>query len=161
MKSHFLFPRVFGTIGWFIFVPAFLVAIAVPISNIDISDMLTTKVFSIADDHLFAATGFFRFNENSIGDEVLLTLLIVGSLLIGFSRQKVEDEYIAKIRYESLVWATYFNFAIMLIATWFIFGLFYFQVLVANIFSLLVFFILRFHLKLYQLKKSMRDDEQS
>lgn len=159
MKTHFLFPKRFKIIGWFLFVPAMAVAIAVPLANIDVANMLTTKVFAIADDGLFAPNGFFRFNENSIGDEVLLSLLIAGGLFIGFSKQKHEDEFIAKIRYESLVWATYFNFSVMLIATWFIYGLFYFQVLIANVFSLLLFFIIRFHIKLYQLKKSVRDDE--
>lgn len=159
MKTNFLFPKSFRIIGWFLFVPALAVAIAMPLANIDIDDMLTAKVFAIADGWLFAPNDFFRFNENSIGDEVLLSLLIAGGLFIGFSKQKHEDEFIAKIRYESLVWATYFNFGVMFVATWFIYGLFYFQVLIANVFSLLLFFIIRFHIKLHQLKKSMRDDE--
>ncbi|NUY79576.1 hypothetical protein HUK80_01615 [Flavobacterium sp. MAH-1] len=159
MKSHFLFPRSFKLVGWLLFVPSFAVAIAVVCADIDIDNMLTTKVFAIADNGLFADAGFFRFNQNSIGDEVLLSFLIVGGLFIGFSKQKNEDEFIAKIRYESLVWATYFNFGVMLLATWFIYGFFYFEVLIANVFSLLLFFVVRFHIKLYQLKKSLRDDE--
>ncbi|MBD3581220.1 hypothetical protein [Flavobacterium selenitireducens] len=159
MKTHFLFPQKFDIIGWCLFVPALLVAIAAMVSDLQLDDAVTAKVYAIADNGLFAPNGFFRFNENSIGDEILLSFLIAGGLFIGFSKQKNEDELIAQIRYESLVWATYFNFTVMLVATWLIYGLFYFEVMVANIFSLLLFFIIRFHIKLYQLKNSVRDDE--
>lgn len=159
MKTHFLFPSRFRMFGWLIFIPALLVALAVPFTALDIDEMLTAKVFAIADNGVFAQNGFFRFNENSIGDEVLLSLLIVGGILIGFSKQKNEDEYIAQIRYESLVWATYFNFVVLLLATLFIYGLYYFEVLVANVFTLLLFFVIRFHVMLYKFNKSTPDEE--
>ena len=159
MKTHFLFPSKFRMIGWFLFVPALLVALAVPFTALNIDEMLTTKVFAIADNGVFADSGFFRFNENSIGDEALLSLLMIGGVLIGFSKQKNEDEYIAQIRYESLVWATYFNFGILLLATLFIYGMYYFEVLVANVFTLLLFFVIRFHVMLYKFNKTAEDEE--
>jgi hypothetical protein len=159
MKTHFLFPRQYKKIGWTLFIPSLIIALIVPFTALNIDEMLTTKVFAIVDNGLFAETGFFRFNENSIGDEVLLSCLIIGGLLIGFSRLKHEDEYTSQIRYESLVWATYFNFGIMFLATIFVYGTAYFNVLIANVFTLLLFFIIRFHIKLSQINKSAGDEE--
>jgi hypothetical protein len=159
MKTHFLFPRQFKKIGWLLFLPALAVALIVPFTALNIDEMLTTKVFAIVDDGLFAKAGFFRFNENSIGDELLLSFLIIGGVLVGFSKLRNEDEYIAKIRYESLVWATYFNFGVMFLATIFVYGSAYFNVLVANVFTLLLFFIIRFHIKLSQINKAGTDEE--
>jgi hypothetical protein len=101
----------------------------------------------------------YKNAKEVIGDEVLLSCLIIGGLLVGFSRLKHEDEYTSQIRYESLVWATYFNFGIMLLATVFVYGTAYFNVLVANVFTLLLFFIVRFHIKLSQINKAARDEE--
>jgi hypothetical protein len=159
MKTHFLFPRQFRKIGWLLFVPALIVAFAVAFTGLDIENMLTTKVFAIVDDGLFQPTGFFRFNQNSIADEILLAMLMIGGILIGFSKQNNEDEFIGRIRYESLVWATYFNFAILLLATLLVYGTHYFEVLVANVFTLLLFFVIRFHVMLYKLSKTTGDEE--
>ncbi|MFY7756938.1 MAG: hypothetical protein ACOVP9_00950, partial [Flavobacterium stagni] len=66
---------------------------------------------------------------------------------------------ISNIRYESLVWATYLNYGIILFTTLFIFGIAYMNVLIHNLFTLLFFFILRFHYRIYKLSKAGDDEE--
>jgi len=157
--KNFLFPHRFKKLGWLLFVPSLLVALALTVTGTQIDDKLNTRVFAIASDEFLGKTQFFTWIENSVSDEILLCLIIISGLLVGFSRLRNEDEMIARIRYESLVWAVYLNFGLMLLATVFVYGLFYFQVMMLNLFALLFFFIIRFHIKLYQLNRSLRHEE--
>ena len=111
------------------------------------------------NDQLVSKPNYFTFVENGILDEFILISIIVGALLVGFSKTKNEDEYISKIRYESLVWATYFNFTLIILSTVFVYGFQYFNILLANVFAMLLFFIIRFHYMIYKLNKSENDDE--
>lgn len=159
MNQSFLFPAKWRLFGWLLFAPSFLTAIVLRFINFDFDKSLTSKVFAVVDDGLMSDTTYFSIIENPIADELLLVLIIIGGLLAGFSKLRNEDELISKIRYESLVWAVYFNFAVMLFATIFIYGTFYFDVLIANVFTLLFFFIVRFHLMIYRLNKSVENEE--
>ncbi|RZJ72985.1 hypothetical protein [Flavobacterium sp.] len=159
MKTQFLFPRRFKMAGVLLFVIGFVMAVFLFNAGESLDQYLNVKVFAIADSFPLGKDSYFSFIENSIFDEIAVILLILGGLFVGFSRTRNEDEYIAQIRYESLIWAVYFNFAVMLFCTIFIFGTYYFTVISINIFSLLLFFVIRFHIKLYQLQKSLRDDE--
>lgn len=159
MKSTFLFPRVFNKIGWLLFVPSVLTIIWLIATGKSPEAGLNFNAFALMDDGILGEVNYFKFIKNDLTDELLLSLIVLGCILIGFSKRPNEDEYIAQIRYESLVWAVYFNFGVMLLATWFVFGLFYFQVMMLSMISLLLFFVTRFQLMLYRLKKSTRDEE--
>ena len=102
---------------------------------------------------------FFSITENNILDEIIGLLLIIGALLIAFSKEKSEDEFISKIRLESLVWATYINFAILIFTIIFIYDMIFFWVLVFNMFTVLIFFIIRFNWALYKSKNQIKDEE--
>lgn len=150
MKAHFLFPHRFKKYGWVLFVPTFLLGAYLYVTGFDFDEYLEMTVLSVYEDDWIFGNGFFKLIQNGIADETLTFLIIVGALLVGFSKTKSEDEYISKIRYESFVWAVYFNFAIVLFATLFFYGFAYFHVMVGNIFTILIFFIVRFHYKLYK-----------
>ena len=151
MKTAFLFPNQCKWIGWVLFVPALATAIYLTVTNQSIDEMLHAKVFAIAADEFLGHRQFMTVIDNSISDEIILICIVIGGLLVGFSRLKNEDELIAKIRYESLVWAVYFNFGVMLLATVFVYGMFYYQFMLANMFTVLLFFIIRFHVMIYRL----------
>ena len=159
MKKNFLFPNQYKSLGWILFVPSFIFGIIYRFYPLDIDDLFTFHVFSVVNDGMFSTNKYFGFVNNCVIDEILLTLIIVGGVLVAFSKTKIEDEFIAKIRYESLVWATYFNLAVILFATIFIYDQAYLDVMTANIFSMLLFFIIRFHFKLQQLQTSTCDEE--
>lgn len=150
MKTRFLFPNQFKNLGWLLFIPSVLATLIISVLNISTDEYLNISVFSIYQDSIGEIPGFFKFIKNSILDEILTIGIIVGGILVGFSKLKEEDEMISKIRYESLVWATYLNYAIILFFTLFIFGLPYLNVLFYNMFTLLLFFIIRFHYMVYK-----------
>ena len=159
MKTHFLFPNKFKKIGWLLFIPAFIASLIISFSDLNIDNYWVVKVFSFIDSDVMGPNKYFSINKNSIVDEVLLFSLIIGGILIGFSKLKIEDEFTSKIRYESLVWATYLNYGLILLFTVFVYGLSYLNVLFYNTFTLLLFFIIRFHYSIYKLNKTSNDDE--
>lgn len=158
MKTNYLFPNRFKKIGWLLFIPGIILGIIFLMSQADI-DFLNVKVFSIAEQPIFGKTVFFSITENNILDEIIGLLLIIGAILIAFSKEKSEDEFISKIRLESLVWATYINYAILIITIIFIYDMIFFWVLVFNMFTVLIFFIIRFNWALYKSKNQIRDEE--
>jgi len=158
MKTNYLFPNQFKRIGWFLFIPGVILGIIFLIFQPDIN-FLNFKVFSIAEQAILDKTVFFSVYENNFLDEIIGLLIIIGGLFIAFSKEKTEDEFISKIRLESLVWATYVNYAILIISIIFIYDMIFFWVLVFNMFTLLIFFIIRFQWALYKSKNQMRDEE--
>ncbi len=159
MKTHFLFPNSFKKIGWLLFVPSITLTIVFLSIGTNFDSYLNVTTFAIYQETIGQKPGFFSLIENSILDELLTFGMIVGGIFVGFSKLKNEDEYISKIRYESLVWATYLNYGLILFFTAFVFGMPYLNVLFHNMFTLLLFFIIRFHYKIYQLNKATHDDE--
>jgi hypothetical protein len=158
MKTHFLFPNQFKKLGWLLFVPSVIGTLIISAFYNSTDEYLSITVFSIYQDSIGEIPGFFKLIKNSILDEILTIGIIVGGILVGFSKLKEEDEMISKIRYESLLWATYLNYAIILFFTLFIFGLPYLNVLFYNMFTLLLFFIIRFHYMIYKLNTANHDE---
>ncbi|MBQ0739534.1 hypothetical protein J9332_35040, partial [Aquimarina celericrescens] len=78
-------------------------------------------------------------------DEFVELLLIIGGLCIAFSKHKNEDEFISKLRLDSLLWATYINYGVLIFSILFIYWLSFFYVLVANMITILLLFIIRFY----------------
>ena len=50
MKTHFLFPNKFKTIGWILFIPSLITFVVTSIFNIDIDKYLNIKVFAIYEE---------------------------------------------------------------------------------------------------------------
>ncbi|MDD3771436.1 MAG: hypothetical protein BGP01_08270 [Paludibacter sp. 47-17] len=158
MKANYLFPNRFKKIGWFLFVPGVLLGILYLMYPSDIS-LFNMNVLVIAEEEIFSNTNFLSISENYVLDEIASILLITGALLIAFSKEKSEDEFIAKIRLESLVWATYVNYAILILAIMFVYEMTFLWVLVFNMFTLLIFFLIRFNWALYTSKNQISDEE--
>jgi hypothetical protein len=158
MKTKFLFPHQLKKTGWFLLVPGIMLGILYLIFEPE-PDFLDVKVFSLVVEEFFSDTVFFSFVETNILNEITSLLIIIGALLVAFSKEKSEDEYISKIRLESLVWATYINYAILVLTIILIYDLVFYWVLVFNMFTLLIFFIIRFNWALYKFKKQISDEE--
>lgn len=159
MKSRFLFPHKFKPFGWLLFSLGIILGIILLINDIDLPSW-EIKVFPlIGEKNNFFAVPPFEWYHNNIVDEITSILIIVGGILVAFSKTKDEDEYIYKIRMESLIWATYVNYMVLILAILFVFSSSFFNVLIYNMFTILLFFILRFHYVLYKSKISVGDDE--
>lgn len=160
MKTNYLFPNRFKRIGWFIFFPSIILGIIwlLFLRNSDLP-WFSFKVPALIDDVLFSETRFFVITEAVIMKEVLAIILIISSLLVAFSKEKYEDEYIMRVRFESLLWATYVNYLVLLFTILFIYGTIFLDVLIVNMFTLLLFFIFRFNWKLHKLKIELNNEK--
>ena len=154
MKSRFLFPHRFKLIGWIIAIPALILGGFVLFNDLSF-DFLTIKLpfkyyFS---DSFVTGSSKTNFNDEvsvlNFTDEIAAVGSIIGLILVAFSKVKIEDEYVKITRLESLQWAIYFNFGLLILATIFVHGMAYFQVIIFNKFTPLVFFIIRFYFILF------------
>lgn len=145
MKTNYLLPNKYKTVGWILFILGLIGGIVITGTDYE-SKALSIKVLTIYDDSFLASdNGFFRIIDNSIVDELIAIAIIIGGLIVGFTKEKVEDEFIYKLRKDSLVWAIIANYIILLIAIIFVYNFTFFNVLVYNMFTPLLFFIVRFN----------------
>jgi hypothetical protein len=158
MKTNYLLPNQFKKPGWFLLASGIILGLISSITHTE-PGFLDIKVFAIANQSIFSDAEYFTFIDTNILDEIIGLLLIIGSIFIALSKEKLEDEFISKIRLESLVWATYINYAILVLTIIFVFGLSFYWVLVFNMFTILIFFIIRFNWVLYKSKKMIPDEK--
>ena len=159
MKLNFLFPNKYKKIGWLILIPSAIIGLSTLIYEYEPS-FLDFNVPAIFVDELFSVNKkTFRMVTNNILNEILGVLIIISLLLVAFSKEKLEDEYISKIRFESLAWAVYFNYAILILTFLFIYDFAFFWVMVFNMFTVLLFFIVRFNWQISKLKTTTSYEE--
>jgi hypothetical protein len=87
------------------------------------------------------------------------SLFILGGLLVSFSRERVEDEFIEKLRLSSWMWAVGLNYILLLFAFLFVYGTAFLSVMMHSMFSVLIIFILRFNFILLQNKRQLGHEE--
>jgi len=153
MKIQVLFPNRFKKIGWIILIPSAILGILVVFEVVKFEFLDKIKMFAFYSQDLSKTT--FGFVLNNISDEFLGILCIIGGIMVAFSKEKNEDEFIAKIRMESLVWATYINYIILIFCMLFFFQIGFLYVMIFNMYTTLIFFIIRFNFLLHQSKKSL------
>ncbi len=165
MKQTLLLPSRFKTIGWFILIPATIAGIFLIATEYE-ANWLTTKVFAIFNDDLFfgnnKAYGLgknFTVITTDVTNTLVGLLFIVGGIMVSFAKEKREDEFIANLRLSSLMWSVWVNYALLLLCLIFVWGLAFFNVMVYNMFTILIIFIIRFNYILYRNSKSMADDK--
>jgi len=159
MKLNFLFPNKFKSIGWFTLIPSAIIGLSTLIYEYEPS-FLDFNVPAIFVDELFSVNKkTFRMVTNNILNEILGVLIIISTFFVAFSKEKSEDEYISKIRFDSLAWAVYFNYAILILTVLFIYDFAFLWVMVFNMFTVLLFFIVRFNWQISKLKKSASYEE--
>ncbi len=130
MKTNYLLPNKYKKIGWVLFLTGIIIGVFLQIFD------STEDIFNLDLINNFG----FEFL-----DEIISILIIIGGLLVGFSKEKIEDEFIHKLRHESLVWAILLNYIILFLTVIFIYEGNFFTVLVYNMFTPLIFFIVRFN----------------
>jgi hypothetical protein len=153
MKANYLFPHRMKWVGWFLLIPGIVVGLLVMIFQVDAPVFFHRSVFAIADIFPFSDNVWFGMTTNNVLDEIVALMVISGSIFIAFSKEKTEDEFISKIRMESLIWATYVNYGILVLAILLFYSFAFLQVMVLNMFTILIFFLIRFHWALRKNKK--------
>ena len=127
-----LFPHRFKQIGWIIFA-------------------------------ISAAIGaYILFTDNT--DSYLLNNIAIigtciGAILATCSREKVEDEMTEQIRLSSLLVALYINYAILIVCSLLIYDLDFLQVMLYNMFTILLIFMVVFRWKIWRAKRGVEDEQ--
>jgi hypothetical protein len=140
MKPHFLFPYWCRYLGWA------LVILHVPVSilgrahgMVNVMDNGPDGAAAFKDEHLFF-----------IGTTLLMA---AGLFLVAFAKEKMEDEQIWHIRLDSLRWAIYMNYLILITSLIFIEDTGH--ILELNLWVPLIFFIIRFRWVIFRLNRSL------
>lgn len=147
MEPRFLLPHRFKLIGWIITIPSIILGLFVMFDNLSL-DFFSIRLsldYIVYDGGMNVKGTINNGTELNFTDEIATIGSIIGLLFIAFSKVKFEDEYVSKIRLESLQWAIYLNFALLIIATICVHGLAYYNVTVYNMFTPLIIFIVRFY----------------
>jgi len=155
MNARFLFPHRLKKWGWGI---------------LGFSVLLMGKLLLLGDGFdLFkinthnAWLAFLSGGQSWVPDDLTLTisgaLLIIGAFVVAFSKLKVEDEFSSRIRLESLQWAVYLSYALLLAAFLLLYGINFVDAMFYNMFTVLVVFIVRFHWVLFRQNRFARHEK--
>lgn len=149
MHNKLLLPNRFKKLGWCILIPTVILRIIAVLLGQTIPETIETYPLV---QHIFSEL----FQQTIMG-----VLFIIGALLVGFAKEKTEDEFISNLRLSSLMWAVWLNYILLLVAFIFVYGFPFFEVMTYNMFSVLLIFIIRFNFILYKNSKSLTDETSS
>jgi hypothetical protein len=146
MKTkHFLLPTSFQRIGWIILVPSIALGLYFfktqsNLSFLDITPPLGTENPSSI------------FYQKTINLTLTISgiLILVGAIIIAFSREKQEDEYIQSLRLQAWTRSILISNLILFLGLIGFYGLDFMEFLTYNMFSTLFIFIALFRYTLYR-----------
>lgn len=153
MKTINLIPNCFKIIGWIIFLPTILLALAFLLWNFDFGIIKIPVLYN--DGFLFNnnSRGFFKIFNVEWFPNLLSILVIISGFFVGFSKEKIEDEYISHLRLKSILWSLKWSYLIVLLLLISIFGMVFFKIMIVAIYLPLILYIFRFNYLLIKNEK--------
>lgn len=140
MKTRFLLPHRFKVLGWYLFFPFLILCLLQFLGGVE-PDWLDARV-----PMLFGQEEGIEWVKNNLADEICSFLFLLSCMLLVFGSEKDEDEFIMRLRLESLLWAALVNGVVVLLAIVFTYEFAFFYIMILNLFLLFLLFIVRFHL---------------
>lgn len=110
--------------------------------------VLDVKVFAVYSKYF--ETNYFTLISNHISEELIALGMILGLLLINFSSEKIETEVTQSLRYKALILTFYINSFFLIFSVLFIYGFVFINVIVLNLFTPLIFYIIIFKILLFR-----------
>ena len=150
MKKNYLFPHYFQWIGLAIAVISFVALCVGP--NMDFSIRMPALYNGDISFDEESNSGFFRMADTGMFS-IAMPLLIIGLIFLGFSKEKVEDEFVQYLRSQSLIWSTYVTAGLFILGTLLIYGITYLLIPYMVFFVFLLLFILKFKIALHHYNK--------
>ncbi|MDO8967656.1 hypothetical protein [Algoriphagus sp.] len=145
MLTKILLPHRFQKIGWLLFLPFSVLLF----TNNYFDFNFAWLEFGIREG------SFFEDSKENFTNEFALIGTFISLFLIAFSREKEEDEYIQKLRLDSLLVAFYVNTFILILGTLLFYGFGYLEFMGYNMFTIQLIFIGRFRWVLRKQKQSL------
>jgi len=163
METRFLLPNKFKLIGWIILVISVILGLF-HLFYLKGSELkfLDVKMFTVySQNFLSSSSVIFGLDKVNLTGTIIGILFIFGAVMVAFAKEKNEDEFIRKIRLESFLWATYINYAILIFCFLFLYGTGFLYVMIFNMFTVIILFIVRFNFMLYRSTKQIQYEKQS
>ncbi|UZD23833.1 hypothetical protein PBT90_10575 [Algoriphagus halophytocola] len=146
MLSKILLPHYWQRIGWILFLPSAALAFYAMSAEFEFSWLQIDGV---------RETGLFESADENLTNEVAIISLFLSLFFIAFSKEKLEDEYIQKIRLDSILFACYGYFLLNVIGALLFYGVDYLSFMMFNMFSIPVLFVLRFRWVMFRQRNSL------
>lgn len=93
-------------------------------------------------------------NTQNLIDEVALSLILVGLMGVAFSSERIEDEFVANIRLQSLLWSVVIYYALVFLSVWVFYDDAFWSVMIYHLFMPLLFYVVLFRFNYWQKMKS-------
>jgi hypothetical protein len=154
MKS-ILLPHKLKIIGWFLFLPSLITGIVLIIGDFESPIDSKINFFAICYNEIFGQTKYFGIIQIELIPNLTAVLFLIGGLMIIFSKEKIEDEFINTIRLNALQWAVFTNYLCLLLAVIFVYGTPFFNIMVYNMFTVILIYIPRFYYLLWKISKTV------
>ena len=145
MKKNYLFPNSFKPVG----VALTTIALIALIIWVCLETSPEFKMPALINGDLFSEGKYFCMADCGLLT-FIIPVLITGLIFIGFSKEKIEDEFVKSIREQCLVWATYCAAILLVIFTLTIYSLSYLYAIYSIFPLFLILFIIKFRIELYK-----------
>ncbi|MDF2932714.1 MAG: hypothetical protein K0R36_2045 [Chryseobacterium sp.] len=145
MNTLQLFPNHFKKIGWFIFIPSLILGILSLTDVFDFPDVTLPVFYNSGFPLSNEESGFFKNTEIDFLPNLFGMLIIIGGIMVGFSKEKIEDEYISSLRLKSVFWSLIATYFIVMLLFLTIFGSLFFTAMILIMFLPLVLYVFRFN----------------
>lgn len=156
-----LLPHGFQKIGWAILIPTLLLC-----AGLLIGYHIFEKDFDESARIIFGWLGLpvriageWCSNAAHWINNICIFGVVAGGLLVGCSRERVEDEMIARIRLNALMAALWINYGVLLAAALLVYDLQFIDMMMYNLFTMLAIFVVLFRFRLWRLRKEAKDEE--
>ena len=128
-----LFPHGFQKFGWCVFAVGVIFGIYILVSDYD---------------------------TDSLVNNIAIIGTVAGAILVTCSREKIEDEMVRQVRFNSLLVALYVNYAVLIVCSLLVYDLDFLLVMMYNMFTMLLIFMVVFRYRMWRLNKETKDEEQ-
>lgn len=138
---NLLLPNKLRIAGWFFLLPGIALGITRFYFGIK-PEIFNIKVFAVYSKYF--ETNYFKVIPNHFSEETTALLILIGLFLFAFTKEKVEDDRVSVLRLKSLLLTFYINTFLVIFSFVFIYGIVFINIIVINIFSPLIIYIILF-----------------
>ena len=114
-------------------------------------EFLNIKVFAVYSKYF--ETNYFKVIENHVSEELTALLILVGLFILSFTNEKIENDSVSAIRYKSFIFTFYINTVLIALSFLFVYGFGFINILVINVFSPFIIYIILFRYFLSKILK--------
>lgn len=148
-EQFLLLHRNYRFAGWILLTGGLILSIIRFYYGIKLQ-ILDLKTFAIYSS--FFESKIFVVIRNNLTEEAAALLVLLGLFFIAFSKEKEEKEKFMNLRIRSLINAIYINTIFLIVSIFFVYGIGFVEVMIANLYSLFIIYIIMFRVALNKIK---------